>query len=161
MEHPEEECISPFIFFPEKKVKVMYFFSFCTYIKLAEGEKGKSLPTPQVLIWPTADTFERPQVLLWLLCVLRSFVSCLVSKTGEGNSCWGRGDVGWQYIIDCGESRQEGGACDHVSFHNKVRTYSIQLLMKNLAVSWGAGLPILCVCGTHGDWQLTTFAIQF
>lgn len=64
MEHPEEECISPFIFFPEKKVKVMYFFSFCTYIKLAEGEKGKSLPTPQVLIWPTADTFERPQVLL-------------------------------------------------------------------------------------------------
>lgn len=82
MEHSEEECISSFIFFPEKKVKVMYFFSSCMNIKSGEGEKGKSLLTPQVSIRPTADTFERPQVLLWLLCVLGPFVSCLV-KLGK------------------------------------------------------------------------------
>lgn len=63
VERPEQEHTSPFFFFFGKKVKVMCFFFFCilTYIKPAEGEKRKSLPTPRVLIWPTAAAFESPK----------------------------------------------------------------------------------------------------
>lgn len=87
---PEQESASSFIFFSLKKVKVIYFFSYCIDIKPAGWEKDESLPTPLVL--PVAHScylWEAPAVPL-PACALGPSHSCIVNKTGEGSSHPGR-----------------------------------------------------------------------